>query len=113
MLFRSGKLSCITKHSAEAIEDVISMAEGFEREVVFLGDGVPVHRERLMQNPDFILAPASCNIQRAACVAALGAELVKEGKAIPGKDFAPFYLRKSQAERELEEKNAAGRNKNV
>lgn len=111
--WKDGKLCCMTKHSAEAMEDVISMAEAFEQQVIFLGDGVPVHRERLLQNPKFVLAPASCNIQRAACVATLGAELIKEGKAINGKDFAPFYLRKSQAERELEERIAAGRNKDA
>ena len=33
-----------------------------------------------------------------------GEELIKDGKFIDGKDFVPVYLRKTQAERELEEK---------
>ena len=51
-----------------------------------------------------ILAPASCNMQRAASIASLAAELVKEDRYMDGSGFVPVYLRKSQAERELEEK---------
>ena len=50
------------------------------------------------------MAPASCNMQRASSVASLAAELVKESRYIEGSSFVPVDLRKSQAERELEEK---------
>ena len=43
-------------------------------------------------------------MQRAACVGTLAMERIDE--AISPNDFEILYLRKSQAERELEEKNA-------
>lgn len=105
--WKNGKLVRISKYMAESINDVILIAEGFDKDVIFLGDGVSVHKEVLEINNKFILAPSSCNMQRAASVAALGSELAKEGSYIDGSLFAPFYLRKSQAERELEERNNA------
>ena len=40
-------------------------------------------------------------------VASLGKEYFKQGKPEPADDLIPIYLRKSQAEREREEKLAA------
>ena len=56
----------------------------------------------------YSFAPAASNRQRAASVASLGALYFAEGKAVPAADFAPDYLRKSQAEREREAAEAAG-----
>lgn len=97
----------LTDYEALAMADVLMQAKAYHKQVVFVGDGVAVHKERLAEFEEFLIAPVGCNLQRAGCVAAVAAQLVRQGKAIPSKDFAPFYLRKSQAERELEEKNAA------
>lgn len=105
-MWENGKLIRLTDHMAESIDRIIEIAEMFESEVIFLGDGVPVHREKLAQNPDFLFAPAYCNMQRAATVAALGRILAEEGMAKPGDQFELIYLRKSQAEREREERLA-------
>lgn len=102
--WEDGRLCRETDWMAESIESIIEIAEGFEQEVIFLGDGVPVHRELLAQNPDFTFAPAHCSLQRAASVAALGRVLAEEEKAKPGGEFELIYLRKSQAEREREER---------
>lgn len=100
--WEDGKLVRLTDYMAESIEYIIDLAEQFESEVVFLGDGVPVHRERLEENPDFSFAPAYCNMQRAATVATLGQELARQDMAKPSDEFELIYLRKSQAERERE-----------
>lgn len=100
------KLEHLTEYMAQSIEVIINMAQAFERPVLFLGDGVPVHREKLEKNPQFYFAPASCSLQRAASVAALGKRLAEEGKAISGNELELIYLRKSQAEREREERLA-------
>lgn len=99
-----GRLCRETDWLAESIETIIEIAEGFEQKVIFLGDGVPVHRERLAENPDFVFAPAHCSQQRAASVAALGRMLAEEKKMEQNRDFELIYLRKSQAEREREER---------
>lgn len=97
-------LSPLTQHMAESMDDIIQIAENFEKPVVFLGDGVPVHKEKLEKNTNFRFAPAHCALQRAASVAALGQKMAKEGKATKGDVFSLIYLRKSQAEREREER---------
>lgn len=48
--------------------------------------------------------PAHLSRQRAGAVAIRAVRLYDEGKAEPASDHAPIYLRKSQAERELEAK---------
>ena len=75
-------------------------------QVSFLGDGVPIY-EDIIANEIKIpckLAPASMNRQRAASIAAYGELLYKERRFIDADDFAPEYLRKSQAERVRSEK---------
>ncbi len=69
--------------------------------VTFLGDGVPIYENIIWEETEVPtkLAPAMMNRQRGASVATLGINLYKEGKYINADDFAPEYLRKSQAER--------------
>ena len=75
--------------------------------VTFLGDGVPVFENVIWDEIKVPckMAPANMNRQRGASVAALGKLLYKEGKFINADDFAPEYLRKSQAERVRETKS--------
>jgi len=91
----------------ELIEKLNAMGE----RVIFLGDGVPVHEKLIREKMTvpFSFAPAHMNRQRAASVAALGAVYFAEGKIQDAAEHGPDYLRKSQAEREREEKEAAGK----
>ena len=98
------KLVPLTEYMAESIDVIIDKALSFQRDVTFLGDGVPVHKEKLAKNPNFHFAPAHCALQRAAAVAAYGKVMAEEGKAISGNELELIYLRKSQAEREREER---------
>ena len=77
--------------------------------VYFLGDGVPVFREKAaaVLGDDARFAPAGQDRQRAANVAALGALLLAEGKTVASADFAPEYYRESQAERVKRERESA------
>ena len=102
--WKDGKLNTVTEDRIAMIDDVIKEAQEFNRPVIFVGDGIFVHADKINSVNTFVMAPASCNMQRASSVASLAAELVKEGRYIEGSSFVPVYLRKSQAERELEEK---------
>ncbi len=87
----------------EIVGKVHELAQG--RPAVFLGDGVPVFREKirsLMKIP-FSFAPAPFNRQRAASVALLAAQYAAEGRMEHARDHVPEYLRQSQAERERKE----------
>lgn len=99
-------LQVVHPQCALDITEIIEKLNELGREVIFLGDGVPVYREVIaekMQVP-FSFAPANNNRQRAASVAALGVEYAKQGKTVTAAEHQPEYLRKSQAEREQEEK---------
>lgn len=102
----SYRLNTLVKQCAISIEEIAQVCNEFGREVIFLGDGVPVFEaklEELMKVP-YGFAPAHMNRQRAAAFAILADSYYKEGKMVDAKDHAPDYLRLSQAEREKNEK---------
>lgn len=87
---------------AAPVEDLIRRLNIYNRPVVFLGDGVPVYREKLAAGlkVPYSFAPAYMNRQRAAVIGALGIHYYKMGKFETAAEHQPEYLRKSQAERE-------------
>ena len=107
---------CYTDHRLDTVweQDTMSieaLAEGLnclDHEVIFLGDGVAVYREKLeaLLTIPFSFAPAHVNRQRAAAVAALAEVYYKEGKIQTAEEHEPEYLRKSQAERERAERES-------
>lgn len=103
------KMNVLTNQCAVDIREIIELLNGMGKEVVFLGDGVPVFREQideLLQVPH-TYAPAFMNRQRAAALATLAFEYIREGKTSTAAEFTPIYLRLSQAEREQLEKERA------
>ena len=82
-----------------ALERACEAAAG--KPIVFLGDGVPVFEKVIKET---LMIPAR-RYQSAASIALLGEYLYQKGEAVPAEKFGPVYLRKSQAEREREEKN--------
>lgn len=91
---------------AVPIEEIVTALNEIGEEVIFLGDGVPVFREFLAEHMTvpYSFAPAHMNRQRAACIAVLGMEYVKQGKIQTAAEHEPEYLRMSQAERERAQK---------
>ena len=80
-------------------------------QVIFLGDGTWEHEDAIRKHMGSLcrFAPAHLNRQRAAAVAALGAVYFAEGKTQTAMEHVPNYLRKAQAERELEEAKRQGK----
>jgi len=101
-------METILEASALPVEEVIAKVNEIGRPVVFLGDGVPVFKEKLAENVkvDYIFAPQGKNRQSASSVGALGLKVFAEGKAVPAEEHVPEYLRLSQAERERNERNS-------
>lgn len=104
--FEDGRMQTLLPQCVVQIEEIINKVNDMGKPVVFLGDGVPVFADFIAQHckVPYQYAPAHCNKQRAASVAALGAILYGEGKAEPAAEHRPDYLRLSQAERERQEK---------
>lgn len=104
--FERGLLVEVTEPRALAIEECL---DGFavEEKVYFLGDGVPVHEEIIKKTMGerAVIAPVTALLQRASSLAVLAELKFIEGKSDTYQSLMPFYLRKSQAEREYEERN--------
>ncbi len=97
---------------AIAITDLITRLNEMGKKVTFLGDGVPVYKKVITEtlNVPYSFAPAHISRQRAGAVGALSEKYYNEGKYTEPSEHRPDYLRKSQAEREREEKMAGAAN---
>lgn len=92
----------VKEQCAVDIQEILDELDNMGREVIFLGDGVPVFKsviEERLKTP-FAFAPAHLNRQRAAAVAALAEIYYSEGRTVSAGEHRPEYLRLSQAERE-------------
>ena len=74
--------------------------------ISIVGDGVKVHREYIKEKlgDKAIFPPANALNSRASSVAALALDKAKRGETQSYLEMKPYYIRKSQAERELEER---------
>lgn len=100
--FENGKLKEIVEPRAVALSDCLTELQKCGEKVVFLGDGVPVFKEKIKEalGENALFAPQTANAQRASAVA----EAAKNKESIHYSKLVPVYLRVSQAERELEER---------
>lgn len=102
----SYQLHGLLPQCAVSVEEIAEKLNEFNREVILLGDGIPVYADVLMQllTVPYSIAPAHMNRQRAAAFGMLAFRYIKEGKTVEASKHAPEYLRLSQAEREKNEK---------
>ena len=107
--FENHQLVTLKKQWAAPVDELLEELNQRGETVTFLGDGVPVFREKIAQKLEvpYSFAPAHVNKQRAAAVAALGSIYYKEGRTETAAEHVPEYLRVSQAERERAEREKA------
>lgn len=107
--FNDGEFTELKGQRALAVEELLCEIDNeySDKNIVFLGDGVPVYRsiieERLKARHFY--APANISKQRAGSVAVLGKMYYNRGVKETAESHEPVYLRLSQAERERNEKN--------
>ena len=104
--FDGNEMQIICEQCAVGIEEIIEKVNEQNCPVVFLGDGVTVFTSFIEENckVPYIFAPAHMSKQRAGAVAVLGMQMFAEGKSETAAAHRPDYLRLSQAERELQER---------
>lgn len=109
---KNGQLECILEQCAVAIEGIVEKLNAHGEKVVLLGDGIPVQYDYLKEKlaVPYEIAPVHMNRQSAAAVAALGEIYFAAGRAEEAGQHRPIYLRKSQAEREREQRLGVVRN---
>lgn len=103
------KFEVENEQMAVDVQELITLLNGRGEKVIFLGDGVPVYKEQLLEGMKVpvCFAPAHMNRQRAASVGTLGMEYLVAGRTESAADHKPDYLRVSQAERERAEREKA------
>lgn len=102
----SYQLKSLVPQCAVPIGQIAETLNGYGREVILLGDGIPVYKKALQEllTVPYGFAPAHVNRQRAAAFGRLAMQYMQEGKIVSADSHAPEYLRLSQAEREKNEK---------
>lgn len=108
---KCGNMVTVIGQCAISIDELIVEIEKLGEEVIFLGDGVPVFKniiEEKLSTPHYF-APSHLNRQRAGAVAEAGKHYYERGCIENAREHRPDYLRLSQAERELAERNGENR----
>lgn len=107
-LYRYNKngFEIVEDQMAVLIEEIIEKVNQLGEPVTYLGDGVEVFSSVLVQKTivPFSFAPLHCSKQRAGALAVRAIELYQEGRIQTAAEHEPDYLRLSQAERELKER---------
>ncbi|WP_313132738.1 tRNA (adenosine(37)-N6)-threonylcarbamoyltransferase complex dimerization subunit type 1 TsaB [Anaerocolumna sp.] len=104
--FKDTEFVTVESQQAIGIDEIAEKINKIGRAVIFLGDGVEVYQEQLktLMKVPYSFAPLHLSKQRAGAIGALGVIYFKKGLAEDADLHQPTYLRLSQAERELAEK---------
>lgn len=97
-----GILTQVLEPTAMDIDELLNLLTEKGEEVIFTGDGLIKHKEFIKENFDHPhFAPNHLSIIRASALGELGLKLLEKGE-FDHPDSSPVYLKKPQAERELE-----------
>lgn len=98
---------CVMEDSAMTLEAFIGKLNEMNLPCIFTGDGVEAYGDYIKENIrcDYLLASGRNLIANAGAVAAVAAVMYEKGITVSADEHSPEYLRLSQAERELMEKN--------
>lgn len=109
----NGNLKPLIDYSALDLEELVSLLKEKDEKVLFTGDGIVKHKNYLKKHlPNAIFAPNHLSVVRASSLGELGLKLLLEGKC-DDVNSAPLYLKKPQAERELEKRMALKNENNL
>lgn len=100
----NGELSKIIDYSALSLDELVEVLQQKDEPVIFTGDGVYKYKEYLLEKlPNAKFAPNHLSVVRASALGELGMELLRKGQ-YDDMNSSPLYLKKPQAERELEQR---------
>lgn len=102
--FIGDKLERLTDYVGIPVTELADILRKMEGDTVFLGDACNMHRDYFVSELGnrVKIAPPGTALAKASSVAILAGKAYSEGKLESCYDMVPFYLRKSQAERERE-----------
>lgn len=101
----NGKLEKLIDHSHMSIDELIQKSNELNEPIIFVGDGIVKHREKLNESIEKANFSSPANdFTKASSIGIIGFNMLKEGIHDDLNESAPMYLRKSQAEREYDKK---------
>lgn len=105
--WQNGNLCVIEKPTTLDVDKLIDKLLERNESIVFNGDGTLVYKDKILSQlkDKALFAPKSVNMARAASIAELAMNKAKAGELENYMELVPDYMKKSQAQREYEEKN--------
>ena len=100
----NGEIIRLTDDRLITADDLISELKEFNCPILLMGDGAELFYTLSGEDSAFTLAPESVRLQRASGIAVAAASGKNSPDAVTPNELQTVYLRKSQAEREREEK---------
>ncbi len=104
--WENGILNQIIPHDALDMNKYLELLKTKDEKVIFLGDGIDCYKEKIQAvlGEKAIFAPEFLKLQKASVLLEIAKKKYENGEAISAAELVPLYLRKSQAEREKEER---------
>ena len=104
------KPELIEDYISDNIEILIDKLKDFDDNIIFVGDGVDTYKDLLLNklqsnSSNILFASSHLNHQYALSTARAALDLAKVNEYSDAHSLSPMYLKKSQAERELDAKN--------
>lgn len=97
-------LEKLIDYSAFDLSELVDIIKSKGEKVIFIGDGVDKYKDYLIENcPNCYFPPNHLNLVRASSLGEIGGALLLNG-IFDDPNSTPFYLKKSQAEREYEQR---------
>lgn len=103
---KKGKMTRLCNDRALALSELLEELSGYDKDVMFMGDGVFVFEEEIKSvlKDRAYFAPKTVLMNLGGGVAAVAAERFERGEMVSYSELVPSYVRLSQAERDRLEK---------
>ena len=109
----NGKSEKLIDYSALELDELVALLKEKGEEVIFTGDAANKHKDYLLEHlPNANFAPNHLSIIRASSLGELGLEMLLNNEH-DDLNSSPFYLKKPQAQRELEKRLALKNENNL
>ena len=109
----NGTLEKINDYSALELDELIELLKEKGEDVIFTGDAVNKHKDYLLEHlPNAVFAPNHLSIIRASSLGELGLKMLLNNEC-DDLNSSPFYLKKPQAQRDLEKRLALKNENNL
>lgn len=107
--FKAGEFVTVLPQAAMGVSEIIEKINQLGRDVLFLGDGIPVYASYISEHAKvpYQFVPPHVSRQRSGALAALAKLYWEAGNIENADEHIPEYLRMSQAERERMERESS------